>query len=242
MKPSRNRRTDHDDVRDFYNSEYYQQDAVGGRLPWQVRRIASRISPLPGCVVLDIACGRGEWLEELASRGAHPVGIDISKCAIAKARIRIPSADLREGIAEALPFDDSSFDLVTCLGSLEHFLDQQKALSEMRRVARPGARVLILVPNAGFLTRRLGLYRGTGQVAIRETVRSIDEWTRMLETAGLEVISRWRDLHPLSLGWITRGNSFAWPLRAAQAVALAAWPMEWQYQVYFSCRVPAEAS
>jgi hypothetical protein len=106
----------------------------------------------------------------------------------------------------------------------------------MRRVAKPGATLLILVPNAGFLTRRLGLYGGTGQVAIRETVRSLEEWTTLLSGAGLEVGARWRDLHPLSMAWINQGPMHAMPLRLMQALALPLWPLRWQYQVYFVCK------
>jgi SAM-dependent methyltransferase len=148
----------------------------------------------------------------------------------------LPSAKLHEGVAESLPFEDGSFDLVSCLGSLEHFLDQPRALQEMRRVARPGGRILVLVPNAGFLTRRLGLYGGTGQKAIRETVRPLAEWEDMFREAGLRIVARWRDLHPLSVGWITQGSFISWPLRTVQAAALAVWPLSWQYQVYFDCR------
>jgi hypothetical protein len=110
----------------------------------------------------------------------------------------------------------------------------------MRRVARPDATLLILVPNAGFLTRRLGLYDGTRQVAVRETVRSIEEWTMLLRDAGLEVRARWRDLHPLSAQWVLQGPIHARPLRLAQALALPLWPLRWQYQVYFKCRPAAD--
>ena len=154
---------------------------------------------------------------------------------MARARSNLPKADIRQGVAEALPFDSGQFDLITCMGSLEHFLDQPKALGEMLRVTKPKARFLILVPNAGFLTRRLGLYRGTGQVAIRETVRPIHEWQAMFVEAGLQVEARWRDLHPLSRSWIRRGPPWTWPVRASQATALALWPVVWQYQVYFLC-------
>ena len=165
----------------------------------------------------------------------EPNGIDISAVAIAHCRKRLPQAELHTGIAEALPFVDNRFDLVTCMGSLEHFLDQPGALAEMRRVSKSAARYLILVPNAGFLTRRLGLYGGTGRTAVRETVRSIEAWESLLRGAGLRVRERWRDLHPISTHWITLGRPLAWPVRAAQALALATWPLRWQYQIYFYC-------
>lgn len=229
-------RDPHAAIRDFYDGTYYAGAHADHPPNWHLARVARRLGTLEGRQVLDIACGTGDWLTLLAARGGRVHGIDLSARAVEIARTRLPGADLREGVAEHLPFDDARFDVVTCLGSLEHFLDQPRALAEMRRVARPRARVLILVPNAGFLTRRLGLSRGTWQSDVRETVRSLDEWDRMLRDAGLEPRARWRDLHVLDVRWIRSGPPLTWPLRLAQALALPLWPMAWQYQVYFDCR------
>lgn len=229
----------HDEVKEFYDTQYYGSRREKSTLPWHVRKIAGQLGSLRERRVLDVACGSGEWLSELASRGASVSGVDISSRAIEVGAARLPQADLKIGVAEALPFDNAQFDLVTCLGSLEHFLDQPGALGEMRRVAKPNAQFLILVPNADFLTRRIGLYRGTNQVAIRETVRPIKEWLDLFDDAGLVVIRTWRDLHPISLNWIAQGVAWKWPLRAAQALALAVWPTKWQYQVYFLCHAKA---
>lgn len=225
----------HDDVRRFYNDEYYGSQTRLARLPWHLRFVARRLGNLEGREVLDIACGAGEWLEEMSRRGARVAGVDISSRAVATSRAALSNAEIHEGVAEDLPFDDTRFDLVTCLGSLEHFLDQPAALGEMLRVSKQHAKYLILVPNAGFLTRRLGLYGGTDQVAVRETIRPLQEWQWMLERAGLKVCARWRDLHPLSGAWIRAGAWYSWPVRAAQALALVVWPLAWQYQVYFLC-------
>ena len=241
-QPEPQKVTAREDVKQFYDTKYYGSEQKESRLPWHMRVIADRLGSLKGQQVLDVACGSGGWLAELASRGASVAGMDISTRAIEACAARLPQADLKNGVAEALPFGDARFDLVTCLGSLEHFLDQPKALEEMRRVAKADARFLILVPNAGFLTRRLGLYSGTGQVAIRETVRPIVEWRTLLADAGLVVSAIWRDLHPLSRSWIARGAVRQWPIRAAQAAALAVWPVSWQYQVYFLCRADTERS
>ncbi|MBN8736881.1 MAG: methyltransferase domain-containing protein [Xanthomonadales bacterium] len=227
---------DHQQVQRFYDDVYYAGKPGASAVPWHMRVIAKRLGLSQGDMVLDIACGTGDWLAELQRHGAKVSGVDISARAVERARQRLHDADIREGVAEQLPFDDKRFDIVTCMGSLEHFLDQPRALQEMRRVAKLGARFLILVPNAGFLSRRLGLYRGTGQVAIRETVRPISEWVGMFGAAGLVVSAKWRDLHPLSTHWICRGPVWAWLIRAVQACALALWPIGWQYQVYFLCR------
>ena len=123
----------------------------------------------------------------------------------------------------------------TCLGSLEHFPDKLQALKEIVRVATDEARFLVLVPNAGFVTRRLGLYSGTQQAQICEDVYPLRVWAALLGNAGLVIDKRWRDLHPLDYRWITTGPRNRWVLRAAQAAILAVWPIAWQYQVYHLC-------
>src|SRR3989442_1793005 len=84
--------------------------------------------------------------------------------------------------AAVLPSANKRFHVVSCLGSLQHFLDVREALREMSRVARDDAVLLFLVPNAGFLSRRMALYRGTAQVAAREEVLDLPEWRRLFES------------------------------------------------------------
>ena len=149
----------------------------------------------------------------------------------------MPDGEFHSGPAESLPFPDGRFDIVTCLGSLEHFLEPVEALREMVRVATRDAVFIILVPNSGFLTRRLGLYRGTYQTAAKEEVRSLREWDRLFQSAGLQLTDRWKDLHVLSWSWIV---SLGWsrvPIRALQGMALLFWPLDWQYQVYHALRI-----
>jgi hypothetical protein len=105
----------------------------------------------------------------------------------------------------------------------------------MVRVGTAGARYLLLVPNGDFMTRRLGLFRGTQQARVVEDVLPLDEWRRLIQEAGLAVNRRYRDLHVLSARWITSGSPLTWPLRLAQAAVLPLWPMAWQYQVHHLC-------
>jgi 2-polyprenyl-3-methyl-5-hydroxy-6-metoxy-1,4-benzoquinol methylase len=198
--------------------------------------VAQRIGDVAGKEILDIACGTGEWLGFFRSRGATVAGIDLSHKAIEICTERFQDGEFHCGPAESLPFADKRFDVITCMGALEHFLDKPRALAEMRRVAKPEAVFLILVPIAGFLTRRLGLYGGTHQVDAHEDVLELEQWTQLLQESGLKVLKRWRDLHPLSWSWIRQGSPFVWPFRAAQALALSLWPVRWQYQVYHFCK------
>ncbi len=148
----------------------------------------------------------------------------------------MPDGEFAIGPAETLPFGAARFDLVTCLGSLEHFVDKPAALREMQRVATAEAHFLLLVPNAGFLTRRLRLYGGTNQKGVKEDVYPLETWARLFTDAGLTIDARWADLHVLSWDWIRKARPALWPLRTLQALALNVWPLGWQYQVFFLCR------
>ena len=223
-------------IKQFYDNEYYRGSSTPTSISAHHRRLAERLGINAQSRVLDVACGRGDWLLAARERGARVAGIDLSERAIEHCREAMPEGEFASGPAETLPFTDAQFDLVTCLGSLEHFVDKPAALREMLRVATADARFVLLVPNAGFLTRRLGLYGGTNQKGIKEDVYPLATWAQLFNDAGLRIDSRWADLHVLSLAWIRKGPLPMWPLRALQAIALAAWPLDWQYQVFFMCR------
>lgn len=224
-------------IRNFYDSVYYKDAKKDGSSSSHYEGLASRVGITAGERVLDVACGLGRWLSVCERRGAIPSGIDLSERAIDVCRQTMPEGTFFAQPAEKLPFESGTFDVVTCLGSLEHFVDQESAVREMVRVARPNARLVILVPNQGFLTRRLGLYDGTYQTAAKEVVRTLTEWTALFERCGLTVDRRWRDLHVLAWNWINSRGLARAPVRAAQAAALAVWPLEWQYQVYHLCSI-----
>lgn len=223
---------DHEQLRDFYNDKYYSKHFRLDTSSWHDQVIASRLGDLAGKRVLDIACGGGAWLALMSQRGAHVFGADISDKAISYCQQVFPQGEFVVAPAESLPFPDHSFDVVTCLGSLEHFGDKPAALREMLRVAKPDAQILILVPNADFLSRKLGLYRGTLQAAIREDVYPLSQWQDLFESNGMELRQKWRDLHILSRNWILQKGWLKAAPRAIQALLLTFWPLKWQYQVY----------
>lgn len=227
---------DHGAIRDYYDRVYHNAAGAAPGISYHYRRLAHRFRPWRGKRLLDIGCGRGIWLKAAAELGASPVGIDISPVAVEACKRFVPQAELHCGPGERLPFAERQFDFVSCLGSLEHFLKPQLALQEIIRVSKPDAMVLLLVPNADFLTRRLKLYSGTEQVAVREDVRSLGAWHELFESVGLCIRRRWKDLHVLSASWVTRGPWLLWPVRLGQALALPFWPLSWQYQVYYLCR------
>jgi len=97
--------------------------------------------------VLDVACGPGIVVEALARAAGEVVGCDITPEMLDKARNRCAAAGLTNvgfvpGRAEALPFEDASFDAVVSRSAVHHFPDPAAALREMARVVKPGGRVI----------------------------------------------------------------------------------------------------
>lgn len=104
----------------------------------------------PGRRALELGCGTGIFLEQVAAAGAWTHGVDLSADLLAKAHERVaslPNVTLARANAEALPYPDSSFDVVYG-SSILHHLDLDAALRELRRVLRPQGRLVFAEPNA----------------------------------------------------------------------------------------------
>ena len=101
----------------------------------------------PDSTVGDLGCGTGQLSAALAPFVAHVIAVDESAAMLqaAKKRLhRFDHVDLRRGELEALPIDDSRLDTATLMLVLHHVPDPGKALVEVRRVLKPGGRVLIV--------------------------------------------------------------------------------------------------
>lgn len=94
--------------------------------------------------VLDVACGTGDMVIELAKRGCTVTGIDLSEEMLSIARQKTASANFQSADAEHLPFDDNTFDAVTCAFGVRNFVHLEQGLSEMLRVLKPGGTMVIL--------------------------------------------------------------------------------------------------
>jgi SAM-dependent methyltransferase len=133
-------------VRDFY--EAFWADAPADPEPWafEWRLGLLRAELRPGDRVLDFGCGAGRFLKELD--GA--VGVEIAEEAAQRARANVPGADVRLLAPDgSLPLGHGEIDLVWCSEVLEHIPDVGHALLEVRRVLKPGGRLLLTVPYHG---------------------------------------------------------------------------------------------
>ena len=150
------------------------------------------LKPQAGHKLLDVACGEGV----LPRFGQELYGLEAYGSDLSQEALRIAKEEGATGMTvssgELLPFADNTFDYVTCIGSLEHFLDMRASIQEMSRVLKPQGTACILLPNT---------YSILGNVykAFKTGISTIDpqplqryaargEWAMLLEEEGLNVL------------------------------------------------------
>jgi len=108
--------------------------------------------------VLDAGCGPGFLSRDLLDLGYRVVSMDLSEGMIREARnnIGLERASLSRGSIEALPYADSTFDLVCCCGVIEYLPDYEKAAREFLRVLKPGG--FLILPTTNVLAPANYLY------------------------------------------------------------------------------------
>jgi len=147
--------------------------------------------------LLDVACGLGRLLQACSPLGLKLSGVDISDVAVAKAKINVPDANINEGNAERLNFNDETFDHITCLGSLERMLDLKKVLSEIQRVGKSDAKFCFLVRNKNGLTwlikKKLGIVNNSGH----QGAKSYEEWAAIFSECGFNILDVYPDQYPI---------------------------------------------
>lgn len=144
--------------------------------------------------VLDIGCGAGNMFHHLARYGTV-VGVDNNPKPLVVARER--GYDVREGLAEDLPFEDNSFDLVALLDTVEHCDDELAVLRECQRVCAPGGHLVVTVPAL------MWLWSHNDVLNHHKRRYTTDELAGRLKSVGFEI------------GRITYNNFFVFPLAAA---------------------------
>lgn len=151
-----------------------------------------------GQKLLDVACGLGRLLEAAEEYKCILHGIDVSEVAVDKAKEKLPKANIQVANAESLPYADNSFELITCLGSLERMLDLNQVLSEMHRVGKKQAKYCFLVRNANTLSwkvfkQALGMQNHQGH----QGANTLENWTGLFERAGFKIEGVYPDQYPL---------------------------------------------
>jgi SAM-dependent methyltransferase len=224
------------DVKSWYNQHYAAKGLDSMRPAAAYPVFLDLLGAARGTRLLDVSCGTGSLLAAAQDRGIDAVGIDLSDKAVKLAKQVAPSVEVTVGAGEALPFENASFDLVSCLGSLEHFLDMGQGLEEMKRVAKPSGRFCIMVPNQEFIGWKVLGHQGTAQQDINEHLLPLTAWRRLFAEHGLSVVrvepDRWH-----AIRWRASDGGKRGPARFVIGPVLeAAWrlvPLRWQYQFVF---------
>jgi ubiquinone/menaquinone biosynthesis C-methylase UbiE len=232
-----------DEVSRWYDSNYHGvEDAQARHHRRTAEYFIDRVLPTKVERYLDVACGTGELLAAARQRAAFRAGVDLSSRAIELARERRVADDLRVAPAERLPFSAGAFDVITCMGAIEHFVNPDAALAEMRRVAAPRAAFFFLVPNRDYLAWRLARRPGTRQRAAEETPRTLALWAALFTNAGFRILRLVPDRRPSKMWWVREAKGLRRVFKAANAAALRVLPVTFQYQFLFELRSGDAAS
>lgn len=150
------------------------------------RSVLQHAGLVAGTSVLDVACGTGvlaEHARRLVGASGRVVALDPSFGMLLRARAR-GAGHLARGRAEALPFVDASFDLVTMGYALRHVADLRATFAQYRRVLRPGGRLLVLEitrPASRLAHRLLGFHLGRVVPALARLGRRGAEASELME-------------------------------------------------------------
>jgi SAM-dependent methyltransferase len=126
----------------------------------RLKKCVKIIDSLPVGKLLDIGCSTGDWASLWQTRGWKCFGIDIDREHLQTARQRGIDARYCDLALGTIPFGDQSFDLIFAGEVIEHLVDTDKFLSELRRCVRVGGWVLITTPNLASFENRLRIALG----------------------------------------------------------------------------------
>lgn len=129
-------------------AEIYEEFFVPALFQEWTDRIADSVDVQSGQRVLDVACGTGILARTVVERvgpAGSVIGLDVNEGMLEVAKRQAPHIEWRPGIAEDLPFDNDSFDVVVSQFGLMFFENRSTAIQEMVRVLRPGGRLAVAV-------------------------------------------------------------------------------------------------
>ncbi|WP_326583038.1 class I SAM-dependent methyltransferase [Streptomyces sp. NBC_00481] len=165
-------------LRDFYEDPSVPVASGTPRSLAQARMLAAALGPAATGgprTILDIGCGDGTAAATAAPLlpGHRIIGVDWSQDALRRARTRVPYAIRGELADGGLPFRSESADAVLFSEVIEHLVDPDAALDEIRRVLRPGGHLMLSTPNLAAWYNRALLLAGVQPVFSEVSLRGI---------------------------------------------------------------------
>ena len=146
----------------------------------------------PNQTLLDISCGQGNLVRFAWERNIRAIGIDLSEVGLQIAMRQSGQTSFAAADAQLLPVASHSFDFVTNIGSIEHYLDPAMGVQEIARVLKPDGLACILLPNTYSLLGNIKHVVQTGDVYQGfqpiERYHTLNGWRRLLTENGLRPI------------------------------------------------------
>ncbi|HEY9638409.1 MAG TPA: bifunctional 2-polyprenyl-6-hydroxyphenol methylase/3-demethylubiquinol 3-O-methyltransferase UbiG [Coleofasciculaceae cyanobacterium] len=140
-----------------------------------------------GLKALDVGCGGGFSCEFMAKRGVVVSGIDQSvkciKAAQEHAALSGLKIDYKQGLAEKIPYNDNTFDVVICVDVLEHVSDVQKTILEINRVLKPEGIFFFDTINRNFKSKFVMIW--LMENILGEIKRGIHDWKKFIKPEEL---------------------------------------------------------
>ncbi len=139
---------DPNDVRRMFDAVARRYDitndvlSLGQDRRWR-KDVIDAVDPQPGEMILDLAAGTGTSSQPFADRGATVVPCDFSLGMLQVGKKAKPHLPFTAGDGTKLPFADGTFDAVTISFGLRNIVDPVAGLRELRRVTRPGGRIVV---------------------------------------------------------------------------------------------------
>ena len=176
--------------------------SLGNDRFWRVATLRAA-APQRGERILDLAAGTGTSSMAFVPSGAHVVAADFSRGMIEEGRRRhgdVPNLEFVQADATDLPFADGEFDAVTMSFGLRNVIDPRRALRELRRVTRPGGRIVVCEfshpPSRAFN----GLYRFYNDRVLPIVAKAVSSNAEAYDYLN-ESIRDWPD-QPTLAGWM----------------------------------------
>ncbi|MFF3642168.1 class I SAM-dependent methyltransferase [Streptomyces sp. NPDC002564] len=165
------------ELRDFYENPAVPVASGDARSIRQARVLAAALGPATArtATVLDIGCGDGTAAATAAPllAGHRVIGVDWSQDALKRAHARLPYVVRGELTGGGLPFADGAADAVLFSEVVEHLVDPDSALDELRRVLAPGGHLMLSTPNLAAWYNRGLLLAGVQPVFSEVSLRGI---------------------------------------------------------------------
>lgn len=130
--------------------------------------------------ILEVGCGDGYVLKEINNKikTTNLIGVDVNQKWLDSAKSRLnEKVKLIYGFAEELPFESNSIDIIVCTEVLEHVIDPEIVLQELKRVIKPNCPIIVSIPNEKLINQlkdilaKIGLYK-----KLMPHVKKDNEW------------------------------------------------------------------